>query len=63
LRLGPVLDLLAGLARLPDHGHDPLDQFARLEGTLSAMQRQGQALSAAMPTGGGGNLVAQLLGG
>jgi flagellar hook-associated protein 2 len=39
------------------------DQFARLEGTLSAMQRQGQALSAAMPTGGGGNLVAQLLGG
>jgi flagellar capping protein FliD len=39
------------------------EQFARLEGTLSGMQRQGQALSAAMPSGGGGNLVAQLLGG
>jgi flagellar hook-associated protein 2 len=39
------------------------DQFSRLEASLSAMQRQGQALSAAMPSGGGGNLVSQLLGG
>lgn len=39
------------------------DQFARLQGTLSNMQRQSQYLSATMPGGGGGNLVQQLLGG
>ena len=38
-------------------------KFARLSGTLSAMQQQGQALSASLPSGGGGNLVSQLLGG
>jgi flagellar hook-associated protein 2 len=40
------------------------DKFARLQGTLSSLQRQGAALSASMPSGGaGGNLVSQLLGG
>jgi flagellar capping protein FliD len=39
------------------------EQFARLQGSLNNLQRQGQALSAAMPAGGGGNLVQQLLGG
>ncbi|MGK5084499.1 flagellar filament capping protein FliD [Bdellovibrionota bacterium FG-1] len=40
------------------------EQFARLEGSLSTMQRQSQYLSATMPgAGGGGNLVSQLLGG
>ncbi len=41
-----------------------VDQFSRLESSLSNMQRQQAALSAALPAGGGGgNLVQQLLGG
>lgn len=39
------------------------DQFSRLQGTLANMQRQQQYLSATLPSGGGGNLVQQLLGG
>jgi flagellar hook-associated protein 2 len=39
------------------------DQFSRLEGSLSNMQRQQQYLSATLGGGGGGNLVSQLLGG
>ena len=39
------------------------EKFSRLQATLSQLQRQSQYLSATMPTGGGGNLVAQLLGG
>lgn len=38
------------------------DQFARLEASLSNLQRQQQYLSATLPGGGGGNLVQQLLG-
>jgi flagellar capping protein FliD len=40
------------------------EQFSRLEASLSAMQRQSQYLSATLPgaSGGGGNLVSQLLG-
>jgi flagellar hook-associated protein 2 len=38
------------------------DQFSRLQGTLANMQRQQQYLSANMNTGGGGNLLAQLMG-
>ncbi|MGZ6333360.1 MAG: flagellar filament capping protein FliD, partial [Bdellovibrionota bacterium] len=40
-----------------------VEQFSRLEASLSNMQKQQQYLSASMPTGGGGNMVAQLLGG
>ena len=36
-------------------------QFSRLESSLSAMQRQSQYLSAALP-GSGGNMISQLLG-
>lgn len=40
------------------------DQFSRLQSTLANMQRQGSALAATLPSGGGGgNLVQQLLGG
>ena len=39
------------------------DQFSRLQGTLSNMQRQGQYLQATLGGAGGGNLVGQLLGG
>lgn len=39
------------------------DQFARLEGTLADMQRQGAALNSLGGGGGGGNIVSQLLGG
>ena len=38
-------------------------QFARLEASLSDLQRQQQYLSATLPGAGGGNLVASLLGG
>jgi flagellar hook-associated protein 2 len=38
------------------------DQFARLEGSLADMQRQGAALSS-LGGGGGGNMISQLLGG
>ncbi len=38
-------------------------KFARLQGTLSDMQRQQQYLSATLPSGGSNNLVSQLLGG
>jgi flagellar hook-associated protein 2 len=38
------------------------DQFSRLQGTLSSMQRQGQYLSATLGAGGGG-MIGQLLGG
>ncbi len=38
------------------------DQFVRLQGSLSSMQKQQQYLSATLPSGGGG-LTAQLLGG
>ncbi len=41
---------------------DVVAQFARLEGTLGNLQRQQQYLSASLPSGGGGNLVSQLLG-
>lgn len=37
------------------------DQFSKLQGTLSNLQRQGQAVAASM--GGSGNLVSQLMGG
>lgn len=42
-----------------------VEQFSRLEASLSAMQKQSQYLSATLPGGGGGggNMVAQLLGG
>lgn len=40
-----------------------VEQFSRLEASLSNMQRQQQALSATLPSGGGNNLVSQLLGG
>ncbi len=39
------------------------EQFSRLQGSLSNLQRQQQYLQAALPSGGGGNLVQQLLGG
>lgn len=39
------------------------EQFSRLEASLGAMQRQSQYLSATLPSGGGGGLVSQLLGG
>ena len=39
------------------------DQFSRLQGSLSAMQRQQQYLSATLGGGGGGNPLSQLLGG
>ena len=41
-----------------------VEQFARLESTLSNMQKQQQYLSAAMPGGGGGggNILSQLMG-
>lgn len=40
-----------------------VEQFSRLEASISGMQRQSQYLSAAMPGGGGGgNIVSQLLG-
>jgi flagellar hook-associated protein 2 len=40
-----------------------VEQFSRLEASLSSMQRQQQYLSAALPAGGGGgNIVSQLLG-
>ena len=39
------------------------EQFSRLQSSLNAMQKQSQYLSAALPSGGGGNLVSQLLGG
>lgn len=39
------------------------EQFARLEGSISSMQKQSQYLAASMPSGGGGSLVSQLLGG
>ncbi|MGK5087837.1 flagellar filament capping protein FliD [Bdellovibrionota bacterium FG-2] len=38
-------------------------QFSRLQGTMANLQRQQQSLSAALPAGGGGNPIAQLLGG
>ncbi len=38
-------------------------QFARLQASLSSLQRQQQYLQATLPSGGGGNLVSQLLGG
>ncbi|CAM6054752.1 unnamed protein product [Sphagnum tenellum] len=38
------------------------ERFARLEGTLSNLQKQQQYLSASLPSGGNGNLVSQLLG-
>lgn len=39
------------------------DQFSRLQASLGNLQRQQQYLSATLPSGGGGNLVSQLLGG
>ncbi len=39
------------------------DQFARLEGTLSGLQKQQQYLAASLPGAGGGNPISQLLGG
>jgi flagellar hook-associated protein 2 len=39
------------------------EQYSRLESTLANLQRQQQYLSATLPSGGGGNLVQQLLGG
>lgn len=42
---------------------DITDKFSRLESTLGNLQRQQQYLSAALPGGGGGNMVSQLLGG
>lgn len=39
------------------------DQFARLESTIGAMQRQQQYLSSVLPAAGGGNSISQLLGG
>jgi flagellar hook-associated protein 2 len=39
------------------------DQFSRLQGALSGMQKQQQYLSATLGGGGGGNPVSQLLGG
>lgn len=39
------------------------EKFSRLQGSLSNLQRQQQYLGAALPAGGGGNLIAQLLGG
>jgi flagellar hook-associated protein 2 len=39
------------------------DKFARLEATMGNLQRQQQYLSAALPGAGGGNPIAQLLGG
>lgn len=38
------------------------DQFSRLQGTLSSMQRQGQYLQATLGGGGGGGMIGQLLG-
>ncbi len=40
-----------------------VERFSRLEGTIGNLQRQQQYLSAALPSGGGGNIVSQLLGG
>lgn len=44
--------------------HSLVEQFSRLEATISGMQRQSQYLSAALPgaSGGGGNILSQLLG-
>lgn len=40
------------------------EQFSRLQGSLSNLQRQQQYMAAALPgAGGGGNMIAQLLGG
>jgi len=39
------------------------DQFSRLQGALSSMQKQQQYLSATLGGGGGGNPISQLLGG
>lgn len=39
-----------------------VDRFSRLESTLGNLQRQQQYLSASLPSGGGGNIVSQLLG-
>ncbi len=38
------------------------ERFSRLQSTLSAMQQQQQYLASAMPSAGGGNLLAQLMG-
>ncbi len=55
---------IANKERRIDQRTDALvGQFSRLQSSLANMQRQGQYLQAAMPAGGGGNLVSQLLGG
>ncbi len=51
-------------SRMLDRRQQELTQkFARLEGSLADLQRQQQYLSSTLPTAGGNNLVAQLLGG
>lgn len=40
-----------------------VEQFSRLQSSLANLQRQSQYLQATLPTGGGNNLVSQLLGG
>jgi flagellar hook-associated protein 2 len=40
-----------------------VDKFSKLEATLGNLQRQQQYVSAALPAGGGNNIVSQLLGG
>lgn len=39
------------------------ERFARLQGTMASLQRQGQFMQASMGGGGGNNVVSQLLGG
>jgi flagellar hook-associated protein 2 len=48
--------------RLEQRQQSLTDQFARLQGSLSDMQKQSQYISATLG-GGGGNMISQLLGG
>lgn len=49
--------------RLDARQQSLVEKFSRLEASLGNLQRQQQYLSATLPSGGGGNLVQQLLGG
>jgi flagellar hook-associated protein 2 len=63
-RIGQIDDQIDQKTRALDQRKQNITaQFSRLEATVGNLQRQQQYLSAALPNAGGGNPIAQLLGG
>jgi flagellar capping protein FliD len=55
-------DIMDKERRIEQRAQNLTQQFARLQSSLSNMQRQSQYLASALPGAGSGNMVSQLLG-